>query len=171
MMVQCDDEQIAARVKEIVKDEKDSFKIARALTEWVFKNLKKEGTGTATKSAKETLMEKSGDCTEHSVLLCAMARAAGIPARQIGGLGFTGSQFGYHAWNELYLGKWIPADATCNRVGTPAGYIKLGENEAGEKEMTQTLTGITKLFGNISIEVLAAKDMDNKPIDLSGKKK
>jgi len=79
---------------------------------------------------------------------------------------FDGSRFGYHAWDEVYLGKWIPVDATINRVCIPAGYIKLGENER-----SATHVKLLEMMGNISIEITSARDNDNKPIDLSGKKK
>ena len=169
--VQSDDAKIIAQVKEIVKNEKDAAAITQALTGWIFKNIKKKSSVAAANSARETLTEKMGDCTEHSALLCAFARASGIPARQVCGLVFDGSRFGYHAWDEIYLGKWIPADATINRVGIPAGYIKLGEMEEGEEAMAQSYTGMLKLFGNISIEVTSAKDNAGKPIDLAPKGK
>ena len=84
---------------------------------------------------------------------------------------FDGSHFGYHAWDEVYLGKWLPVDATINRVGIPAGYIKLGEDDEGGKESNTTLMKVVKMMGNVSIEITSAKNNDNKPIDLSGKKK
>lgn len=170
VLVQSKDAAIIAQAKEIIRDEKDALKTTQLLCEWVFKNLKKERGPIAQKSATEALRDKSGDCTEHAVLLCALGRAAGIPVRQIYGLVFDGSHFGYHAWTEVHLGKWIPVDATINRVGIPAGYIKLGETEEGDKESNTTLLKIVKIIGNVSIEITSAKDNDNKSIDLSGKK-
>jgi hypothetical protein len=171
VVVQSNDTAIVAQAKEIVKDEKDSLRATQLICEWVFKNLKIGNSTVAEKSAIETLRDKSGDCTEYAVLLCALGRASGIPVRRIGGLVFDGLHFGYHAWDEVYLGKWIPVDATRNRVGIPAGYIKLGETEEGEKENKITLLKIVKMVGNVSIEIISAKDNDNKPIDLTGKNK
>jgi transglutaminase-like putative cysteine protease len=59
----------------------------------------------------------SGDCTEHAVLLTALARAAGRPARVALGLLLVQQHgrvhaFG-HAWSELHeAGRWRPVDAT-----------------------------------------------------------
>lgn len=59
----------------------------------------------------------SGDCTEHAVLLTALARAAGRPARVALGLLLvqqTGRVHAFgHAWSELFQdGHWVPVDAT-----------------------------------------------------------
>ncbi|MBI5779555.1 MAG: transglutaminase domain-containing protein [Planctomycetes bacterium] len=169
--IQSKDAAIVAQAKAIVKDERDALKTTNLLCEWVFQNLKKERGAVAEKSAAETLRDKAGDCTEHAILLCALGRASGLPIRQISGLVFDGSRFGYHAWTEVYLGRWIPVDATLNRVGIPAGYIKLGEAEEGEKENNTTGLKISKMMGNVTIEITSARDKDNKSIDLSGKKK
>lgn len=59
--------------------------------------------------------EKKGDCTEYMYLFTALARAAGIPSRGIGGYVVTGNTIlnsaGYHNWSEFYdHGKWQVAD-------------------------------------------------------------
>ena len=59
----------------------------------------------------------AGDCTEHAVLLTALARAAGRPARValgvlIARVGGKPQAFG-HAWAEIHEGgRWVPVDAT-----------------------------------------------------------
>jgi hypothetical protein len=58
-----------------------------------------------------------GDCTEHAVLLTALARAAGRPARVALGLlvvRVDGEPLAFgHAWAELHDGgRWTPVDAT-----------------------------------------------------------
>lgn len=58
-----------------------------------------------------------GDCTEHAVLLTALARATGRPARVALGLAIA-SDAGKplalgHAWAEIHeAGHWVPVDAT-----------------------------------------------------------
>lgn len=58
-----------------------------------------------------------GDCTEHAVLLTALARATGWPARVVLGLVVVEEDgapqaFG-HAWAELHeAGRWTPVEAT-----------------------------------------------------------
>jgi transglutaminase-like putative cysteine protease len=72
---------------------------------------------------------REGDCTEHAVLLAALARALGIPARVAEGIVLMEVQrrvyaFG-HAWVEVYRdGAWQPADAALVGGG-PRVYLPL----------------------------------------------
>jgi hypothetical protein len=64
-----------------------------------------------------TLKAKSGNCVDHSHLLVAMFRTAGLPARYVHGTcKFTsGSTYG-HVWTQVLInGKWTVADATSSR--------------------------------------------------------
>jgi hypothetical protein len=70
-------------------------------------------------SASEIIKNKSGDCTEHTVLAVSILRSLGIPARALIGMvlseEFEGSRnvFVYHMWAEAFInGKWVPVDAT-----------------------------------------------------------
>jgi hypothetical protein len=67
----------------------------------------------------EVIRLRSGDCTEHTVLLSAILRAAKIPTRAVVGLIYTPmfgerrNVFVYHMWAEAwYHGRWIVADAS-----------------------------------------------------------
>lgn len=68
---------------------------------------------TASRAAKN----HAGDCTEHAVLLAAVARALGKPARVVLGYALlTDDRAGYafgHAWTEIFDGTaWQRIDAT-----------------------------------------------------------
>jgi transglutaminase-like putative cysteine protease len=79
-------------------------------------------------SAREVLRSRRGDCNEHAVLLAALARAAGVPARVVAGLIVTGDGvFAWHAWNELWLGEWVSADAVFEQLPADATHVKLIE--------------------------------------------
>jgi len=73
-----------------------------------------------------------GDCTEFAVLLAAIARSFGYPARVVVGIviaEFGGSlqAFG-HAWTELHLDTgWQLVDATPIEGATAVGYLPQGE--------------------------------------------
>jgi transglutaminase-like putative cysteine protease len=66
--------------------------------------------------ASRVAQSREGDCTEHAVLLAALARAFGLAARMVLGIALLEwhgheSAFG-HAWVEHQLGgEWKPADA------------------------------------------------------------
>ena len=66
-------------------------------------------------SAREALRLKEGDCSEYSVLLAALERAKGIPARVVTGFRYSPASgtFVAHAWTEaLVRGRWTLVDAT-----------------------------------------------------------
>lgn len=61
----------------------------------------------------EILEAKSGICYDYSVLLGAMLRSQGIPAKLI--KGYSSFTDVYHAWNEIYLSdeeRWAVVDTT-----------------------------------------------------------
>ncbi|MBL8744655.1 MAG: transglutaminase domain-containing protein [Myxococcales bacterium] len=126
---------IVKQSQAIVAGEKDSDKAARKIVRWVFQKLDKRDGARGAASAVETLKAKAGDCTEHTALTIALARAAGIPARAAGGIvlipGFK-SQAGYHAWPELWLGDWVVMDPALGDLDTGPRYILLGYDEPGE---------------------------------------
>ncbi len=69
--------------------------------------------------ASAILKNRTGDCTEHSVLTAALLRACGIPARCVVGVilseDFNGKKnvFVYHMWVEAFYNKrWIQVDST-----------------------------------------------------------
>ena len=67
--------------------------------------------------AAGTLSSKAGNCVDHSHLLVAMFRTAGLAARYVHGVCTfsSGSVYG-HVWAQVLVdGKWIVADATSNR--------------------------------------------------------
>jgi transglutaminase-like putative cysteine protease len=64
----------------------------------------------------QLIQGKKGDCSEHALLLSALARSLGIPCREVMGLVYLGDWcqgFGLHAWNEVLLdGRWKAVDAS-----------------------------------------------------------
>ena len=104
-------------------------------------------------NAVETLKNRAGDCTEHSVLTAALARAAGIPALVEAGLVYQRGKFYYHAWNAFWLpawGGWVTGDAALNQFPADVTHLRLVRGEA-EKQLD--LMGVV---GSIKLEI---KDM------------
>jgi hypothetical protein len=129
--IQSDHEKMKAQAKEIVGDEKDPIKVAGLLQKWVHDNLKKSYSDNA-EDALTVLENKAGDCTEHTLLFVALARAAGLPAREVGGVAFVGGgekpAFGWHAWAEIHDGEqWVTVDPTWGQVYVDATHIKFSE--------------------------------------------
>jgi hypothetical protein len=65
---------------------------------------------------EDTFSTRRGVCIDYSRLYVVMARAVGLEAKTVTGLGYNGrGGYGPHAWNEVFIsetGKWIPLDAT-----------------------------------------------------------
>ncbi len=97
---------------------------AKNLVRWVYERLEKRPV-LSVPTAVETLRQGAGDCNEHAVLLAALARAAEIPARVEVGLVYLEGRFYYHAWNSLFLGEWVTADALMNQMPTDVTHVRL----------------------------------------------
>lgn len=93
-----------------------SMDTVRAIYDWVSREIHYEGYIADDWGALRALNERRGDCTEYAYLVVALCRAAGIPARAIGG--FVAPQDAaprsseYHNWAEVFVdGSWRLVDA------------------------------------------------------------
>lgn len=145
--VQAQDSEIVSTAKKIVGEQKNSFTAATILCDWVYNYLEKKDFSVGFASAKETLLSKQGDCTEHALLLAALARSLGIPTKIIPGLVYTEDGFYYHMWTEVFVGKWIPIDPALGQTQVDATHIKLGETALNEETflVQQLLRHLNKL--------------------------
>ncbi len=142
--------------------ETDPWKIAQAMEKWVAQNLKKKNFSTLLASAGEVARTLSGDCTEHAVLLAAMARVKQIPSRCVVGLVYVPrlNAFGGHMWTEVWIsGTWMPLDATLG-LGYVAGeHIKFGESSfagVGNAPLSEFVS-MAIVLGSMQLEVLEAE--------------
>jgi len=87
------------------------WELARVIAAWVGDTIHEKGFGQGFASALEALNTRSGDCTEHSILLTAVLRAAGLPARPAVGLAYADGSLVGHMWTEVYDGYWRTLDA------------------------------------------------------------
>ena len=111
-------------------------------------------------TAAEVAEFREGDCTEHAVLLAALARARGIPARVAIGLVYQAptQSFAYHMWNELWIGdRWLPLDATLGRGGIGAGHLKLTDSSLAGATAYSSFLPVGQVIGQLKIEVLEAE--------------
>ncbi len=125
-LVQVEHPRIQHRALEIVGDEADPWKRATLVYQWVYENIEKAPL-LSMPSALDVLETREGDCNEHTVLFTALARAAGIPTRIVLGLVWSDEYgaFGYHAWPEVYAGRWIWMDPTLGQRIADATHVKL----------------------------------------------
>ncbi len=88
---------------------------AHNMFHWVSRNIVYSGYLKDPRGARYALEHKQGDCTEFMYLFVALCRAAGIPARGLGGYVIERNAIldpgNYHNWAEFYLdGVWYSAD-------------------------------------------------------------
>lgn len=146
--VQADHPDIIKLSKAMQKDTDSLCAVVRIFNDSVYRMLKKKNTTTFS-SAVETLRSGFGDCGEHAVLLAALLRATGIPARVVMGLVYmsSGKGYYYHAWVSAYTGKWIFADPSHGAFPADRDRIPLMIDDTGEKVLQ-----LSKLFGRVKVE-------------------
>ncbi len=91
------------------------LKTAENMCRWVASSLRHEGYVRRERGALYALQHREGDCTESAYLFVALCRAAGIPARAVGGYicrhSGTLKPGGYHNWAHFFDGtSWQTAD-------------------------------------------------------------
>jgi transglutaminase-like putative cysteine protease len=127
-----DDAGVRRLAAEIVGRRSGILARARSIYDWVLANTRRDPNvpGCGFGKVEATLASRAGKCADLSSVFVALARAAGVPAREVFGLrlGLPGERDvtdGHHCWAEFYLPGtgWVPVD--------PADVLKqLGEKDA-----------------------------------------
>jgi hypothetical protein len=145
--LQTDHPKIQALVAQILNGERDGYRAAIKIKDWIYKEIAKQPT-VSIPNALEVLQTRSGDCNEHTVLFNTLARAAGIPAKTVVGVVYLRGAFYYHAWSEVWLGDWVSLDSVLNQFPADVTHVKFLEGEIDRQ------IEILQLIGNLKIEVL-----------------
>ncbi len=113
------DGKIKELANKITKDKKGILEKSRAVYAWVVENTHRDPgvKGCGLGIVEQMLIKRGGKCVDISSIYIALARAAGVPAREVFGIrlgrkaeqDITGS---YHCWAEFFLPGtgWIPVD-------------------------------------------------------------
>jgi transglutaminase-like putative cysteine protease len=116
--------------QDITRGARSDYDKAKAIYEWIvdntYRNPKTRGCGTGDIKAMLETGNLGGKCADLNALYVGLARAAGLPARDVYGVRVAKSQFGYrslgagtanitraqHCRAEVYLGGfgWVPVD-------------------------------------------------------------
>jgi Transglutaminase-like superfamily len=81
------------------------------------------------------------------VLYVALARAVGLPARPVAGLLEAGGRFYYHAWPEVYLGRWVPVDPLLDQFPADAAHLRFIVGGLARGAQLMRFVGQLKLEG------------------------
>lgn len=145
--IQSDNKTIIKKAQEIISDEKDALKAVNLISKWVYRNIEKKPT-LSIPSALDVLKVKVGDCNEHATLFVALCRSVGIPSKLCAGIVYSQGSFYYHAWSDVFVGRWISVDPTMNQFPADATHIRFVEGGL-DKQLE-----IIKLIGVLKLEVL-----------------
>lgn len=153
--LQSDAEAIREAALAATADARGDAERMRRLEAFVRRHIEVKSLRLGYASALDVLEGREGDCTEHAVLLAALARSIGIPARVASGVAYAqafGSQsqaFVPHAWVMAYVeGRWIGFDAALDRFDS--GHIAF---DLGDGEPFRFYRGIEAMSGLELIEV------------------
>ncbi len=118
---------IARTIRAGLADADDQRALAEAILHHTAGAITYELIGTA--SVLEVLDTQRGDCTEYAQMFVSLARAAGLPAREVTGFIYTGDartgSFGGHAWVEVLVdGRWTSMDPTGNQVVVDKAHLQ-----------------------------------------------
>lgn len=151
--IESDYAKIADAAKKIAGGEKNAYRIAKALEKWTFDYIADKNMKVAYATAREVFDNPRGDCTEHSVLLAAMLRAAGIPSRVVSGVVYTPGMFMWHAWTEAYVGVWLPLDAAMPGGFVDASHIAFTKDSLAKGNLSELSLAVIRCLGAIRVEL------------------
>lgn len=153
-MIQSDHPDIVRIANEVTGDTADAWKAAQRLETWVEANITEKNMDVGFASALEVCTDRAGDCTEHAVLMCALARASGIPSRVAMGLLYIGGIWGGHAWTEVWIdGDWYALDGTVGTGSVDALHLTIVRLPLAEGSPMTDFAGLLEVIGKVDIDV------------------
>ncbi len=146
-------QQLASRVSEKIKE---PYELAVALRDLVSEHITKKDMSQGFSTAAEVARSRQGDCTEHAVLLAAVCRARGIPARLAAGLvqvsDAQGFAMNYHMWTLIWDGKhWRPVDARFSPLKIGHERIELLSTDLADGNTYYCLAPVLQALGQVEI--------------------
>lgn len=135
--------------KEVRGSETNAYLIARAVRKWVHNLMVPDYTIGVPRSCTDILKRPRGVCRDYATLFAGIARAAGVPARVAAGVVYADGKFYYHAWDEVWVGQWLPMDATLATDFVDATHVKF--TEGGVPDMFR----IAAIIGRLRIDILS----------------
>lgn len=150
--LEVDNPAILQAAQEVKGSNTNAYLVAQAVRRWVHKMMHPDYTIGVPRSSTDILKRPRGVCRDYATLFAAVARAAGVPTRIVAGVIYADGRFYYHAWDEVWVGRWLPMDATLPTDFVDATHIKF--TEGGVPEMFR----IAGVIGRLRMEVVEAED-------------
>lgn len=158
------DPEIKKLAKKAAGDEKDPLKLAYKLRAFVTDYIDSKDLSVGFATASEVARSKQGDCSEHAVLLAALARACGLPSRGVSGVAYAPAFIGkrdvfvWHMWTQVYInGRWVDIDAALHQDVPDVTHIALGIIPLADAGVGEMAFPIWNLIGQIQIDAVNEK--------------
>jgi hypothetical protein len=123
-LVPGNDHAVRIQAERILAGETDQRRKVERLAAWVATEVKPAPNPTIPNS-RRALRTRKGDISDRAILFVALARSVGLEARPVAGIVAQERGWGRHAWAEVKLGGWVPADPTFGTFPAGAGYARL----------------------------------------------
>lgn len=147
IFIQSDHPRIRELAASITRTGRTLLEQVNLLLAWIDRNIEKKPV-LSLPDALSTLENRMGDCNEHAMLFAALARALAIPCKVEAGLVYLDGRFYYHAWNAVYLGRWITVDALFSQFPADVTHLRFS---SGAHQIDPSIMAI---MGKIELEVL-----------------
>jgi hypothetical protein len=146
-LIQSDDKAILKLAQDITADANNDLEAIQRIVSWIQENIQKRPV-LSMPDALAVLKNRMGDCNEHAVLFAALARASGIPTKLEAGVVYLKGRFYYHAWNAVYIGRWITVDALFNQIPADVTHIRITSGAPKDQ------LDILGLIGTLKIHIM-----------------
>ena len=171
-MISKDDPMIIALKTKAIRDKTalEPRERAELLRRFTYRHISHKELGKGFAGAAEVAKTCTGDCSEHAVLLAALLRADGIPARVASGLiyadQFAGEKgiFGYHMWTQALVAldgkpRWLDLDSTLQGDMQPfdATHIAVSVSALKDGDLNSSMMNLVPLLGRLEIKVEKTK--------------
>lgn len=153
LQIESDHPALVALAKQAIGGETDAWKAAAKLERFAYEYISNKSLSALLETAAKVVETKTGDCTEHGVLLAGLCRAVGIPARVAVGFLYFQGIWGGHMWAEVSLGgKWYALDAVLGHGSVDAAHIRLAADSLKDAE-------IGRVFANVGMGMTMKIDL------------
>jgi hypothetical protein len=162
--INTDDPELIKLAKKAAGGERDPYKLADRLRQFVTDYVEEKNLTIAFATASEVARNKEGDCSEHGVLLAALGRINDLPSRVAVGLAYVpvfGRQddiFGYHMWTQFYVdGRWLDVDAALRETSCSPTRIAFATSSLQNTGLADLSLPLLNKLGAIQVEIREIK--------------
>jgi len=152
-LLQADDAEVQRIAHRVVGEEKDAFRAACRLRDWVKNNMQMD-LGIALAPASEAIRQRKGTCAAYSITLATLARAAGIPSQVVMGYAYVAGIWGGHAWVEVWTGhQWVPIDGALPSPGSADAARIACVRTSLAAGAGPLMNSLSRFFGNVEVSI------------------